>query len=397
MTSLIAPGDTLVLWAVIMAVTALAITAEHNLKWAGRLGSTILCIFLGFALANLRIIPFESPVYSGISSVLLPLAIPLLLFRADLRRIIRESGRMFIIYNISAVAAVTGVVIIALSFRNTANIAEFAAMSSAALVGGTVNAVAMSQIFAVPLDQLFALSIVGNLYLGFMIVFFVQLYRTKFCKKHFIQAYVEEPDDGSKTEAAAFWKSKGISIKDIAQAMAITFVIVGVSQLIARTVNATQPPFIIQQVFGNIFLLFTILTTAAATFLPKFMGNIKGSDELGSIMMLMWFTTIGSTADIARIVQVGGLVIITYTLVVGVSLLFVFGIGKLLKVDSESMFTCITACIGGPPTVAAICVSARWRNWIAPGILCALYGVIIGNFVGITVGNFFGALPFGTP
>ena len=46
-----------------------------------------------FTLSNLGVIPADGvPAYNVVWSYLVPLAIPLLLFRADLRRILREAG-----------------------------------------------------------------------------------------------------------------------------------------------------------------------------------------------------------------------------------------------------------------------------------------------------------------
>ncbi len=61
-----------------------------------------------FVLSNLRVIPAESPAYGAVWSYLVPLAIPLLLFKADLRRIIREAGPTLIAFAAGAVGTVAG-------------------------------------------------------------------------------------------------------------------------------------------------------------------------------------------------------------------------------------------------------------------------------------------------
>lgn len=49
---------------------------------------------VGLAASNLGIISSESPAYSNVLEFLLPLAVPLLLFRADLRRVIQSTGTL---------------------------------------------------------------------------------------------------------------------------------------------------------------------------------------------------------------------------------------------------------------------------------------------------------------
>lgn len=65
---------------------------------SGALTSTLL----GLAASNLGLIPFETPSYSFFMEFLLPLTIPLLLFRADLRRIIRSTGSLLLAFLIGS-------------------------------------------------------------------------------------------------------------------------------------------------------------------------------------------------------------------------------------------------------------------------------------------------------
>ena len=70
MTSWIQAGDTLYLWMVVVLVTAIAITIEQKWKWGARISSCVMCIAGGMILANLKIIPFTSPVYDSIGNIL---------------------------------------------------------------------------------------------------------------------------------------------------------------------------------------------------------------------------------------------------------------------------------------------------------------------------------------
>lgn len=398
MYALIAPDDTMLMWMVVVGVVAIAITCEQRVRWASRINSTVQCILFGLVLANLRILPFSSPMFSNIDSFLLPLAMPLLLFKSDMRRIMRESGVTFLIFNITALAVFVGTLAFPLIFPNTPYIEEYAAMHVGANIGGTVNATMLAQIFAVPTEMVVGLAIAGNFFVGLMIIVLGLMYRTKFFKKHLTYGDEGNSEDveGAATAAAAYWSSKGgISFKDIPQAMAITFAIVGFSTIIARIVNATEPSFFVGQIFGNIWILMTLITTILATILPKQLGNIRGSDELGSIILLTWFVTIGARADLNLIFGSASLVIAAYTMTFIIACVVVFIIGKFFKFHLENMMCCIAASVGGPGTVAALCVSMRWTKWIVPGVLMALYGVIIGNFAGILVGNILGAAPFG--
>lgn len=399
MTSIIQGEDTLYLWMMVIAVTALAITIEQKWKWGARISSCVMCIAGGMILANLKVIPFTAPVYDSIGSVILLLAIPLLLFKSDIRMIYKSSGTTFLIFNICAVAAFLASLLIPLVFRGVDDINKFAAMYSAAAVGGTVNAVAVTQIFDVPKDMLNGLGLVGNFTVAMIVFFFGQFCRMKFFKNNFKHPHMDERnlevsqgnEDGGKTEAALFWKSKGISLKDLAQAMAVTFIIVSLSTVICNMVNASNASTIVKQLFGSIYLVMTLLTTILATAFPRILGEIKGADEIGNIMLLMWFVTIGCSANLAQIIKYGGLIVCSFAIVFSVMCLLVFTAGKFLKFDLEEIMVGIIAAIGGPPTAAALSISMGWKRMVVPGILVGLYGYIIGNYIGVLVGNIFGA------
>lgn len=192
MTSWIQADDTLYLWMVVVLVTAIAITIEQKWKWGARISSCVMCIAGGMILANLKIIPFTSPVYDSIGNILLLLAIPLLLFKSDIRKIYKSSGTTFLIFNICAVSAFLASCLLPLIFRNVDNIAKFSAMYSAAAVGGAVNAVAVTQIFDVPTDMLNGLGLVGNFTVAMIVFFFGQFCRTRFFRTKFNHPHIDE-------------------------------------------------------------------------------------------------------------------------------------------------------------------------------------------------------------
>lgn len=62
------------------------------------LSGAIVSILIGLAASNLGVIASESVAYSVVLEFLLPLAVPLLLFKADLRRIVRSTGTLLLAF-----------------------------------------------------------------------------------------------------------------------------------------------------------------------------------------------------------------------------------------------------------------------------------------------------------
>ena len=65
---------------------------------SGALVSTLI----GLAASNLGIISSEAPAFAVVLNFLLPLAVPLLLFRADLRRVVKSTGKLLLAFLIGS-------------------------------------------------------------------------------------------------------------------------------------------------------------------------------------------------------------------------------------------------------------------------------------------------------
>ncbi len=110
-TSLIAPDNTWALWAFLTGWAAISIYLEQRYAWASKISGAIIALIGAMALANLNIIPVESSVYDAVWNYVVPLAIPLLLFQANIKKIWQESGRMLTIFLLSAIGTVAGTII----------------------------------------------------------------------------------------------------------------------------------------------------------------------------------------------------------------------------------------------------------------------------------------------
>ena len=101
MESLIHPNDSWTIWAIILCSVALSIYLEQHFKWASKLTGPVIAIIIAIVLANTRILPLQSPSYTVIEKYFVPLAIPLLLFNANIFKIIKTSGSTFGAFHLS--------------------------------------------------------------------------------------------------------------------------------------------------------------------------------------------------------------------------------------------------------------------------------------------------------
>lgn len=398
-TTLITDNDTWVLWTVLAASAALAIYLEQKYAWASKITGCILATAFTLVLANLSIIPTEAPVYDAVWDYVVPLAVPLLLFNANIKKIWKESGRMFIIYLLSSMGTLVGGFTAYFALKGAIPaLNDIVPMFVGTYTGGSVNFIAMSEQYAVPGKTVSAALVADNLLMVLYVFVLISLPAMAIIKKLYRQPYEEaikaqtEADkDKNKTMAAKYWGAKEISLKDIAFAVAIAFIIVTVSTKLAGKMSETfsRTDFMSKFIggfFGNKYLLITTFTMIIATVFPKQMSSVKGAQEIGTFLIYIFFAVIGAPASVPMIIKESPLLLIFALIIVAINMIVSLIFGKIFKFSIEEIIIASNANIGGPTTAAAMAVSKGWGALIVPALLVGTLGYVLGNYLGIFSG-----------
>lgn len=397
-TTLISPENTWMLWAILTGWAAVSIWLEQKYKWASKVTGAIIGLVGAMLLANFKVIPTEAPAYDQVWSYVVPLAIPLLLFKANIKKIWKESGRMLAIFLISSIGTMIGAFIGFFVLKNAIpSLYKVGAMMAGSYIGGGVNFVAMSESFSAPGELVSAAVVADNLLMALYFFVLIAIPSISFFMKKFNHPYIDEiekigTNEKGKTQAASYWGRKEISLKDIAFSAGSAFVIVAISTEIAKFLGAIIPTgnFILNLfngLFGNKYLIMTTITTLLATYIPQFFGEIRGSQELGTFLIYIFFVVIGVPASIPVILSKSPLLLVFCAIMVLINMLITLIFGKLLKFNLEEVLLASNANIGGPTTAAAMAIAKGWNALIIPIILVGTLGYVIGNYFGIFMGN----------
>lgn len=390
------PEDTLALWTILVAWAAVSIYLEQRFNWAAKISGAIIGLLGALILANLKVIPTESPVYDAVWGYIVPLAVPLLLFKADLRKIWKESGRTFLAFNFSAVGTLLGAIIASfLLVKFIPEINKAAAMMTGSYIGGGINFVAMSDAFQATKNQVNALIVADNLNMAIYFMVLMIIPATAFFRKHYGHPYEDKVATAAKaaagvagqTKAGSYWGKKEISLLDMAKALGTTFVIVFVSTEISKIINASSAPDLVKGIFGSKYLLLTTITCILATAFPKFLGEIRGAQEIGTFMIYIFFVVIGAPADLKVILLQSPILLVFCLIIVCVNMAVTFSVGKLFKFNVEELCIASNANVGGPTTAAAMAIAKGWEDLVLPAMLVGVYGYVVGNYIGLFVGT----------
>jgi len=185
-------NNTWVLWSIIVGIATISIFLENRYKWAAKISGAIIGLLMAATLSNLGVIPTDSPVYDQVWGVVVPLAIPMLLFQCDLKQIWKESGRLLAIFLISSVGTVLGAVLGYLALSKAIPVLNhIAGMMVGSYIGGGVNFVAVSSAFEIPKELISAATVADNLLMVFYFLILLMIPSIGFFKKHFKFAYTE--------------------------------------------------------------------------------------------------------------------------------------------------------------------------------------------------------------
>ena len=415
--TLIAPDDTWGLLGVMCVSVALSIFLEQKYKWAARVSGSIIALILAMVMANIGIIPISCVLYDDIVwGVIVPMGIPLLLLQCNLKKIWREAGKMLTIFLIGAVGTVAGAFLayFALNGAYTASggdagdLAAVASMMTGSYIGGSVNFSAMAMQHGLKGTPAAAAATVADnllmaLYFFVLIAFAgMRLFRTRFTHPHIDEVERGAGSSAAKTQAAAFWSRKDISLMDVAMNIAFAVVVVWASNLIAGlfspfaaegVVTSFQEGLLdfVGKFLGSQYVWITTISVVAATFFSGTMEKMHGSQEIGTYLIYLFLFVIGVPANIYTVLTEAPLFLVLTFIMVVVNMLFCFIGAKALKFDLEDAIIASNANIGGPTTAAGMAVAQGWSRLVGPAMLVGVLGYVIGNYAGTLVGILLGA------
>ena len=371
---LIGPDQDFAIWAVLIAVAGFGFWCER-FAWGRKYSGVMLLITLAIVLANLRIIPTSAPAYDVVWDYLVPVAIPLLLMQADIKRIIRESGPTLIAFIIGAAAVVAGTIIGVAMFDLGPNEAELAGIFTGTYIGGSLNFAAVAEATGMQDSSLLTAAIAADnvvTNLHFLLIVFIPgvAWMARRYPTHHMDTAVN-----FDAAARSPHRIADLDIAGLLGSLALAFLLAAVGNVLAEFIG--KPQFSI--------LAITALTLLVATFLPNQVGKLSGHTEAGNVLMFIFLASVGASADIWELIEIAPIFFVFATVIIIVHLVVLFAVGKVMKLDLAELAMASAVCIGGPSSAAALASAKGWRDLLIPGVLAGSFGYAVGSFVGVAV------------
>ena len=364
----------LLLAALLASMVAIAFFLERAFSWAQKVGASLLIIALGAALANAGLIPRSSEVYDVLSGPVTSLAIVWLLLGVQLRDLRAAGPPMLKAFSVGVVGSAIGAIAAAASLASVfpENAWRLAGVMTGTYSGGSLNFVGVGRAVALP-ESLFAAAtaadnLVTALWMGATLVLPLWLARY----------YPTRVADEDAVAADNSFESAELRISDLALLLALGLFLVWLTDWASAWLPGPSVVW---------------LTTAALLVaqLPL-VQRLRGALVLGVLALNFFFVVIGAGSRIADILVVGPEILYLTLAVVAVHGVVIYGLGRVLRIDVQTISVASQAAIGGPSTAIALTTARRWHDLMLPGAAVGLLGYAVGTYAGLAVAALMRAL-----
>ncbi|CAL5049906.1 unnamed protein product [Urochloa decumbens] len=361
-------------WTFLLSAAALGLWSEKSKALAGALVS----VLLGLAASSAGAVAADAPAYRAALEYLLPLAVPLLLFRADLRRPFRSAGAPMLAFLLGSVATVIGT-LVALRFVPMHSLGPDSSRIAVALmcrhIGGAFSYVAVCEGLGVSPSAMEAGLAAGN---AIRAVYFAGL----FALSAKIPAEDESESTGERSELPlATDIDNTLPVAKTAMAVAAAFSIcragtLATSKLGQLGIEGASLPCIT-----------AVVVVAMAIVFPSGIRKLAPSDDtLAVIVMQVLFAIVGASGSIVTAINTAPSILAFAFVQVAVHLLVTLSVGRLLGFDRKLLLVASAANVGGPTSACGVAAVKGWTSLVAPAFLACIFVIAI---VGVVLGALF--------
>ncbi len=375
-TSFISSESHFAVWATMFALASFGLWAETN-----RLGKTVsgVVFALGGAMimSNSGIIPKSAPAYNLVWTYMVPMAIPMLLFKANLRRIIPETRGMLVAFLLGATGTVCGALIGFSIIPLGENGAAIVGTMTASYIGGSMNYAAVGEALEVESSLFLAGAAADNVVGVFYMASLALLPSLSLLRRWLPSPIIEAAEQQVDIEVEHKDETINLNLLHIALTFLLSLSICALANLLADWMGLSR--------FSILFI--TAITVLIANLFPKAMDTLEGDFEVGILMMYLFFVTVGASADIAMMLDSAMMIVALTIIIVVVHMIVIFTGSRLFKLDLAEVIIASNACAAGPTTAAALAASKGWRTLVTPAVMCGVFGYVIANFIGVFLGG----------
>lgn len=356
-----------------------------KVSFLDKFGAVGIAYVLGLLLGNIGVMNVNSKaVQEALTTITIPLSLPLLLFSINLKQWSRLAGRTILSMVLGIVAITTAIVVGFYLFRQgITDCWKVAGMLTGVYLGATFN-MASIKIALGASDEMFGICnaydiIVCMFYFMFIISVAQRIFNLvlppfkKAANEKQMKADVEDIYDG--------WDSyKGIfSRRYLLPLLVAVAVAVGIASI------AGGISFLFPKVYMMAIVILVITTLSILASLNPRLNSIPKTFQAGMYLILIFCVVVGSMADVTMFAKTSIYVLYYVIFVIFTSLGLHFLLAWIFRIDTDTLIISSSAMIFSPPFVPAIANALNNKEIILSGLTVGIVGYSVGNYIGIAL------------
>jgi uncharacterized membrane protein len=352
-----------------------------------KIGSIVICYIVGLILGNVNILPDDvHGIQDILTSLTIPLAIPLLLFSENVAKWVRMAKTTFLSLVLGLLSMVIMIVLGYQIFKDQLDEGwKIAGMLTGVYSGGTPNLAAIKTMLDVD-QETYILTHTSDLVIGAFVLLFLLTFAQRFFLL-FLKPYKHTEDEDKQNHTAEMvdefesyeWmlrrpifypllKAFGLSVLIFAIGGGISFLLPKDSQTVAAILIITT--------FG-----------IGASLLPR-INAIKKTFQLGMYFILVFSLVVASMANLQEMFSqdqgyfLASIFIFIFLAVVG-SLLLHSIFSYIFKIDADNFLITSVALSMSPPFVPVVAAALKNKAIVISGLIVGIIGYALGNYLGV--------------
>ncbi len=354
----------------------------HKFTFLNKIGSVVIAYTAGFILGNAGLISRINGlnhVQELMTTLTIPLAIPLMLFSVDIRKWYRIAGKTMLSMLLALIAVLLCVTAGYFIFRNQGikSLWDVSAMLVGLYTGSTANLAAIKLALGADESNFMIVAaydlLVGAFHLLFVLTIAQRLFLTFLPPYRFL-----DPASARLRESNHEEPYMGLLKKRLLLPLTKSLVLAVLILLMGGALSLFTPE---SSKMAAVILLITTLGIGASLIRP--INQLEKSFELGMYFILIFCLVISSMANLHefdfRSVMIGAYVVF----VVFGSMLIQALFSKIFKIDADTFLITSTAFISNAGVVPVVAGALKNREIIVSGITVGIFGIAIGNYAGV--------------
>ena len=330
---------------------------------------------------------------------LVPLAVPMLLFDSDIRRVFSDTGTLLIAFFVGAFSTIVGTItafpFIPLTSLGNNEGWKIASALAARHIGGAVNFVSVAETLDVSGTSITAAIAADNIVVALYFAFLFSISKSGMEQSELQSSLLSSgtmkrtnsmnPVDAEDLSSDSNGTSN-ITLSTLCSSITVSSILVHVGGILTKSFLPSRT---------SSLPMISILTVSCATLFPTYFQHLRSTGTaIGILFMQMFFAASGLAGSIALVLQKAPSLFLFSTLQIFIHFITLMGIGKFLcRLPSKELYLASNANVGGPTTAAAMAQAKEWSRLILPALLVGILGYATATPIALALGTLLQRLP----